>query len=272
MKKGKKSSKRNSKEEREESPLETETPLEDLETPPDDFVGRWVLRPTKDLHIAKYQALLDFLDHEIDRKSRKSEAGTRGVRKIRKEVVKLEKDARILLRIKRPTTDNKALQKPLRVSPALQTFLKLKKGERITQTDVNRAFCVYIFRDPDEDLPPQRERWAFLNPKFRDLRDPDDRRIIRPDATLSKILGYADYVKEVKAGRVTIKKKDKKYRGYRISVLEDPTLYRWTLTKLYSRHFLKEEKERKESKEKKKEKAVKVKKGKGKKEDKKSRK
>lgn len=188
---------------------------------------------------------------ELDKqmKSLEKHKGTRTLRNISKRLDVLEKHIPKIKKIRPPREikfdkDGNVITPPnsfslvYDVSKELYEFAGItKKADQkgLSREDVQCIINTYIYLNPEEDREKMM-RWSHLNPTKRDLRDPEDKRRIVPDAKLSKLLKYEEYKKDVKEGKITVKDK-KSENGTR--VMEDDSLFHYTIMKLIQPHFLK---------------------------------
>jgi chromatin remodeling complex protein RSC6 len=121
------------------------------------------------------------LDEEIERlenkrKTEKNSSKSTGIqflKQLRKTVKVLHRDASKVLKIRkinRPANDLSGFKKPVKVSDDMVKFFGWDASKLYSRTDVTRAVCKYI-RD-------------------NNLQDPENKRIIRPDAKLTTLLAY----------------------------------------------------------------------------------
>jgi chromatin remodeling complex protein RSC6 len=121
------------------------------------------------------------LDEEIERlenkrKTEKNSSKSTGIqflKQLRKSVKVLHRDASKVLKIRkinRPANDLSGFKKPVKVSDEIVKFFGWDSSKLYSRTDVTRAVCKYI-RD-------------------NNLQDPENKRIIRPDAKLTTLLAY----------------------------------------------------------------------------------
>lgn len=210
------------------------------------------LRPTKQTLMTSLEELEKLMVDYIDSKKKKAETIPRPLILLKKKTTASLSQARKVLHIKSPkkkrANPNSGLSKPCKFTPAVLEFLQLDKNEKISPIDLNSAIHVYLYRNLDEDLPEKKEYWAYLNEEGRDLRDPDNKGYYLLDATLKKVLGYAQYVKDVKEGKIVVKRKDKVYLRNVSCVITDTKVNNNTITRLIYRQVLKDPKEAKASK------------------------
>lgn len=168
------------------------------------------------------------LDAEIE-KSMKSLEKNKSVRCLKKVKKRVDKMAKYLPKMKNTTSrtdySNNGFSIPTKISKELQTFLQVDT-DILTRDEVQSAISAYINIKPDEE----REkilRWSHLN-TGKDLRSPDNKKIILPDKKLAALLHYEDYKKSVKNGEILTKTNE---------VVEDDSLYYYVMMKLLSYHF-----------------------------------
>nr|QBK86701.1 MAG: SWIB/MDM2 domain-containing protein [Marseillevirus LCMAC103] len=132
---------------------------------------------------------------------------------------------------------NSGLMTPKRITKELATFLKVPADREISRIEVTRAINAYVHMKPGESRPDILV-WSYLNEGGkRDLQNPGDKRIILPDAALSKLLNYPAYKKAVSDGTVTEKRKIKSSGDTDVvTVTSADMLYR-TVQKLIQVHF-----------------------------------
>jgi chromatin remodeling complex protein RSC6 len=190
-------------------------------------------RITKDSVTQEVSDLLEMIDTEIERsmKSMEKKKCVKMLRRLRKRIVVVH---RHVPKIKRPFVAHAGgggFDKAVTISDELAAFLHLH--EKIaSRADVQRALSAYIHLDPEEERE-EILKWRHLNEDDRDLRDPEDRRIIIPDKRMRKLLHYREYQSAVAEGEITINRK-----GERV-VVEDDRLRYWVIMKLVQRHFAK---------------------------------
>ena len=151
---------------------------------------------------------------------------------MKKKVPKLSKK-------KRPIGKNKnyGFGKLKTPSKALVNFLGLEKDVQISRTDATRAICCYIHFNPDEKRE-ETIRWkeSMNHDGKRNLQDPSDKNRILPDAALAKFLDHSKYKKDVKDGKIIVKRKQPNGK-YENVVLENDGLYYTTIQRLLTRHL-----------------------------------
>lgn len=195
--------------------------------------------PTVETHLQKYNELMELLNKEIARKSSESEKGVRTLQTIRMKVKELQTEVPRVAGVKKKSGGSKysGLRMDCNIRPEMREFLGLKDDEYVSRQEISNAICVYVRLKPDEKRP-QMLRWKHLNPKGeRNLQNPDDRMVILPDETLSKILDYSSYQKEVREGKI-VREKTVAENGVKVKKeipVENDELRYWVLTKLISR-------------------------------------
>jgi len=146
------------------------------------------------------------------------------LRSVLKEYAYITKRVTPLTKKKRKQVDksNNILMKKVDVSPELAKFLKLKKGEQVSRSEVNTAVTMYINIKDLKAVPPAKKKWiARMNPRGeRSLQDEDNGSIIHPDKALSTLLKYPAYQKRVNAGKHVWHRKDKETKEP-LDVVED---------------------------------------------------
>jgi chromatin remodeling complex protein RSC6 len=245
-------------------PDETEDPDEEVEDPADnegeeyldneeedgdldnEGVKKRRTKPTIYDHIAHYNQLLELIKAEVDRKSRSKENGVRPLQKARKmiEIMRKElphvtrsKEAKMALSTRKNTSSGFTIK--YYVSEELANFLQIDASiDTVSRVDVTRAICVYSHLKPDEQREETLE-WAYLNPGGeRDLQNPANKRTILPDKTLSALLRYDNYKRDVKAGKIKQKTTDKITGIKGQKVLTESALNYNTIQPLISHHLL----------------------------------
>jgi chromatin remodeling complex protein RSC6 len=198
---------------------------------------------TIETHLEKYDKLLELLNEHIDHLRKNKEPGSRVFTTIRKAVRELHKEAPKIANSRRKSiagNQNKVSGFVLQcqLSPELTDFLQIDRDSTLCRRDVTNAICVYSHLKPNETRPHML-KWEYLNPSGkRNLQNPKERMAIVPDSTLSKLLRYNKYKKDVKAGVVTKNVKDKKTRVSTTMPVTEPTLYYWVIQKLLSVHYV----------------------------------
>lgn len=188
-------------------------------------------RVTKDVVLEEIDDLIEKIDNHIDklRKTMGGQSGSRFLRGVRNRLIKIRKDTYRMKRNRTYRPDTTMYE----VSDELGSFLDLDDGGKISRLDLQWAMSAYIHLDVDET----REgilKWKRLNPKNRDLRNPNDKKIITPDKKLDRLLGYQQYKKSVSRGEVYVRNKDKTLRRY-----DDDSLKYWVVMKLLQPHLTK---------------------------------
>lgn len=207
-------------------------------------------KATVEGHIAKYAELLTLLDNEIARKSREKEKGVRSFRKARKLVIALRKElpqvtrsreARLALSTRKNVASG--ITKRFQISKELAAFLKVPEGTELSRVEATNGICVYAHLNQDEKRESML-RWKNLNPGCkRNLQNPKDKKAIVPDAELTKLLRFNQYKKDVKAGKIKIKSKNKTTGKKEERVVTSDIMYYYVIQKLIGVHFLVEDEE-----------------------------
>lgn len=199
---------------------------------------------TIESHLEKYETLFKLLDAEIDRRARERENGTRIFRSIRKNVKSMKKDVPKLANAKRRNT-NRSTNKTsgfilkCEITDELAKFMQVSKDDPPSRREITNAICMYACIKPGENRP-QMTKWEHLNPGGkRNLQDPNNKMAIIPDAVLSTLLGYDEYRKDVKAGKISKKVRNKTTGETKEVVVEDDALYYWVIQRLMKQHIVK---------------------------------
>lgn len=188
-------------------------------------------------YITNFDNLLELLNDEIDKRSRRKGDSVRLLQRIRKHVSSLKTSAKWVTKgAKRAPPTVNGLDIPIIVSDELADFLQLDGNEDLTRIDVTRALCVYCHLSPDEERE-ETLRWKYLNEDGRDLRNPDNRQQIIPDKQLRELLGYDKYIDDVKNGKVIAHRKNKITGEREEYVVTDPALTYFRLQYLLSKHI-----------------------------------
>lgn len=201
-------------------------------------------RPDIEEHIGHYKELLELIDIEIDKRSRGKGKGIRILKLVKKRLIKMKKEVPIIVRRrvnrkgKRDPASN-GLTMEMSISDELLEFLGLPEDSTLSRLDGTRAVDVYAHLKENEDREGML-KWAYLNPDCkRDLQNPMDRKAIVPDKTLSKLLKYKKYQRQVANGEITKKMRDKETGIISIVPVTSDALYYWVVPKLLGVHFLK---------------------------------
>jgi len=146
-----------------------------------------------------------------------------------KELAYMEKRILPLAKSQRRQVDksNNILMKKVPVSPQLAKFLKLRKGEMISRSEGNTAVTMYINIKDRDSVAPEKKKWVSrMNPKDRNLQDPENGSIIHPDKALSDLLDYPAYQARVAAGEHFWKRINKETREeYKVAETDDRLTY-----------------------------------------------
>lgn len=188
---------------------------------------------TKELVLEEIKAVIALTEKELSRlmKSMEKNKSTRILRAINKRLTIIEKHVPKIKRQTKPRVvdPNKPHQFeiPLPISNELADFAGVKRGSKLSREDVMCMLSTYIHFDEAKE---KMAKWKHLNTTGRDLRNPSDKRIINPDAKLSKLLKYAQYCKDVGETKITTRKGE---------VVVDNALHYYTIMKLIQPHFIK---------------------------------
>ena len=187
--------------------------------------------------------LLSAIDTEILRLKSTQTSGVKFLKSVRKNVISMRDKAPKLAKQKRKNL-NSGLKIEREVTDELRNFLKLEPNQKISRVDATRGITAYINIKKSETRPTIL-RWQHLNPNSkRNLQLQQDKNgngadatKIIPDAALSKLLKYDEYVKNVKDGKVFRNKKNDD--GVVEKIVEtDPSLRYYTIQKLIQHHFV----------------------------------
>lgn len=163
------------------------------------------------------------------------------MRSVLKEYAYMSKRFLPLTKKKRKQVDksNNILMKKVSVSPDLSKFLKLKKGERVSRSEVNTAVTMYINIKDLKAVAPEKKKWVNrMNPGGkRCLQDEEHHNIIVPDKALSSLLNYPAYQKKVKAGKQVWRRKNKETGEYEDMVEDNDRLTYSVVQHLLAPHF-----------------------------------
>lgn len=183
--------------------------------------------------IATLNALIKAITEE------EKQVNGRTLKGLRNRIQNVRKSLKRAFKTKTPGTGKKVsgFVLPCKISKELADFLQVKEDQTLSRTEVTNAMCVYIRLKPDEDRPHML-RWKHLNPGGkRDLQNPQNKMVIIPDETLSKLLRYDEYVEAVKRGEITKKVKDAETGEIRSEKVTKPDLYYWAAQLLMRSHF-----------------------------------
>ena len=196
-------------------------------------------KPTAEEHLQHYDNLVNYLSSEIDRKCRNMEPGIRTLRKTKKQLLLMRKELPKLRLTKKTFAKEKreavGLSSPMLISEELAEFLQVDSTTLLSRLEVNRAICVYCRLNPDEKRE-EMLKWAYLN-DGRNLQDPNNKRMIKPDKALSKLLRYPEYVERVRRGEVVRKRKNEDGTITMVKAT-DPSLSYLIMPTLLSIHLL----------------------------------
>ena len=163
------------------------------------------------------------------------------LRSVLKEYSYISKRFVPLAKKKRKQVDksNNILMKKVSVSPELAKFLKLKKGEQVSRSEVNTAVTMYINIKDLKKVPAEKKKWVTrMNPGGkRSLQEKEQHNIIVPDKVLSSLLNYPAYQKKVKAGKQVWRRKNKETGEMEDKVEDDDKLTYSVVQHLLAPHF-----------------------------------
>lgn len=130
---------------------------------------------TRETALAAFDELLEIVDEEIQRLREVSSKnnGVKFLRSVNKRVKSLKTQTSRLMKPKTKTLrkgNNSGFQKPVKISQELAKFAGWSENELKSRVEVTKYICDYIAK--------------------HDLQNPNDRRQIKPDAKLQKLLGY----------------------------------------------------------------------------------
>ncbi len=132
-------------------------------------------RPTRDELLEFADSLFTIVDseHKQSLENKKREVRSAVFRDIKNAVKKLRRDIGRAIKVKgvkRTAPNNTGFNKPVAISPALAKFAGWNASDLKSRTDVTRFLCAYI--------------------ADKNLQNPEDRRQIKPDNRLAKLLDY----------------------------------------------------------------------------------
>lgn len=149
---------------------------------------------------------------------------------------------------------NGALVAPVPLSKELCKFLGVPVGTELGRAEVNRAIAAYIHFDPDAkvDLSTPAKKAAYKNKLMwvkklnkngavRNLQDDTKKSIIVPDAKLGALLNIKKYRKDVRAGRISFKRKNRETGEVEEVVQDSDEVNYSVLQHLLRVHFPKQE-------------------------------
>ena len=192
-------------------------------------------------HMKRYEELIKLVTDELEKKKKKSEAGTRIFTKIINTLTKMQSEVPKVAKSMKPkrkyTNKTSGLTSGCKISAELAKFIEGDVGMLYTRSDISKAIYVYIHLSPTEDRPSVL-RWKHLNPDGkRNLQDQTNKTRILPDKKLSKLLGYEQYRKDVAAGKIMAGSTNKVTKEKEYKVQTDDGLYYNTIQKLITRHI-----------------------------------
>ena len=190
-------------------------------------------RVTKETVLSELDETITKLDVKIEKlkKTMGGQSGSRFLRGLRNRLVKIRRNAKRMKRRRTCTPTSTVYE----VSDELAKFLKLDEPQ-ISRLNLQWAISAYIHIADDE----KREgilSWKHLNPNNRDLRNPENRKIVLPDAKLSKLLRYDRYRKMVAKGKITVMSTDKTTGDKTTRIYEDDALRYWVVMRLLQPHL-----------------------------------
>jgi chromatin remodeling complex protein RSC6 len=151
-----------------------ETPVTDTPSPSDSKKPRQT--PSRDTVLTAFDELIEMVDDEIQR-LRDGPIKTKGIkflRSLNKRVKTLRNQTARVTKQKTKTprkgNNNSGFQKPVKISKELAKFAGWSEDELRSRVEVTKYICDYISE--------------------HNLQNPDDRRQIKPDTKLQKLLGY----------------------------------------------------------------------------------
>lgn len=187
--------------------------------------------------------IIEYIESVILRKKKEKEFGIQEMQKIRNAVMDLEKGVDKVIRSKRrrkpgEKPHNTGLTTPVKITDELAEFLGYNSSDKeppisrseISRSHINNAVCVYVNYKVDETREKINMWGKCMNPTFKSLQDPDNKRRIIPDEKLQKLLDYDLYTTRVNKGEVTTSKG---------KVVSDPSLYYFNLVSLIQKHIIK---------------------------------
>ena len=151
--------------------VEPEAELDTQETP---LLSKKRKVVSRDSILENFDSLLGMIDAEIEvlRKNTKC-GGVKFLRLLTKHVKNIRANcARVMKKkkkIDRKNTSNSGFLKPVNISPEMAKFTGWNQNEQRSRVEVTKYICNYI--------------------KEHNLQNPEDRRQIRPDPKLQKLLG-----------------------------------------------------------------------------------
>lgn len=186
-------------------------------------------KPTIESHLKHYDKVMELLSQEINEKTQ--EKITKIIKQMKKEVplLKYKKHSKLVV---------SGLKVKSLISDELCIFLQLPIETKISRMEVFNAICVYSHIKENESRENML-KWEYLNPKKRNLQNPRDKRSIIPDKSLSKLLRYSDYKKQVLDNKITKNIKNKETGEKETIIVNSDFLYYWVIQKLLSFHFIK---------------------------------
>jgi len=123
----------------------------------------------------EFNDLIELIDTEIARRQEKKSStdGIRFLRSVIRRTKEIQKHSKRIKKISARSGErnpNSGFEKKVKITPAFAKFMKVSKATLVSRTEGGKAIHAYI--------------------KAHNLQNPEDRRQIFPDATLTKLLGY----------------------------------------------------------------------------------
>lgn len=204
-------------------------------------------KPTALQVAADLEEILKLVELEIETNQKnvdgKSKPGIKRLRTIRKKLEKAHSDTKKLPSRRVARENNQKSNKVsgfglvCKITPELRSFMGLKEGVDPIRSDITNAMCCYVKFSEGENREHMK-KWAHINTVNRNLQDPDCKMKIIPDEKLSKLLGYPEYVKNVKEGKITKKVTNPETGKKEDKVVVDPSLRYNTMQFLVQKHVL----------------------------------
>jgi len=204
-------------------------------------------KPTALQVAADLEEILNLVEEEIKTLQKDvgkgKTTGIKRLRTIRKKLQKAHSDAKKLPSRRVVRENNQKSNKVsgfglvCKITPELRSFMGLKEGVDPIRSDITNAMCCYV-KFAEGENREHMKKWAHINTVGRNLQDPDCKMKIIPDEKLSKLLGYPEYVKAVKEGKITREVKNPETGKKEEKVIEDPSLKYNTMQYLVQKHVL----------------------------------
>lgn len=145
-------------------------------TPPEEIVKKSRITPSRETILASLDELVELIDSEISN-LRDSSAKNKGIklfRNLNKRIKTIRNHSARVMKMKKktdtPQNNISGFQKPVKISNELAKFAGWPEDSLRSRIDVTKYICDYV--------------------KEHNLQNPEDRRQIKPDAKLQKLLGY----------------------------------------------------------------------------------